>query len=93
MKSAAQNNPLELILHGSDSLNLAFQQNAIPVVQELRLRNSGEDRRELLLRITAEPPFAEPLEIRVESLAAGAEFFVSPLDLKLNPAYLEGLTE
>ena len=93
MKSAVDKNPLELILHGNDSLNLAFQQNAIPVVQELRLRNSGEDRRELLLRITAEPPFAEPLEIRVESLAKGAEFFVSPLELKLNPAYLEGLTE
>lgn len=65
------------------SINYAFQQNSIPVVKELRLQNNGVARRDLLVRITTEPAFAPPVEIRLQSLAPGGEFRIAPPDLKL----------
>lgn len=77
-----------------DAINFAFQQNSIPVVRELRIANEGsEEQRACVVRITTEPAFALPLELRIASLAAGAEFRAAPLDLVLSPEFLRGLTE
>ncbi|MEO7598240.1 MAG: DUF4011 domain-containing protein, partial [Opitutus sp.] len=75
------------------AINFAFQQNAIPVVKELRFRNDGVARRDLVIRVSTEPAFAEPAEIRVQSVEAHGEFRVSPLDLKLSPGFLAELNE
>lgn len=83
----------QLILTYDHSINYAFQQNAIPVVKELRLQNNGVARKDLLLRVTTEPAFAPPVEIRLQSIEAGGEFRVSPLDLKLSHDFLADLNE
>lgn len=75
------------------AINFAFQQNAIPVVTELRVENSGLDLANVAVRISSEPPFAVPLELRVERLALGEEFRIAPVDLKLSPDFLAGLSE
>lgn len=76
------------------AINYAFQQNAIPVVQELRwVNDTGAARHDLTLRVTTEPAFAEPVELRLQSLDAGAEFRAPPLDLKLSPDFLGHLSE
>ncbi len=77
------------------SINYAFQQNSIPVVKELRLQNNGVARKDLILRLTTEPAFAPPVEVRLQALEAGGEFRISPpqLDLKLSHDYLESLKE
>ena len=75
------------------SINYAFQQNAIPVVKELRLQNNGVARKDLVLRVTTEPAFALPVEIRLQSIEPAGEFRVSPLDLKLSHDYLAELNE
>lgn len=93
VKSSAQKDTLEITLECSSAVSLAFQQNAIPVLQELRIRNAGADRGAMSVRITAEPAFAEPHEIRWDSLAAGGEFCAPLWDWKLNPTYLDNLTE
>lgn len=93
MKSHGQNDTLEVILECSGSVNLAFQQNAIPVLQEFRIRNAGPERRGLVVRVTAEPAFCEPHEIRLDSLTAGEEFRSPLLEFKLNPTFLDSLTE
>ena len=82
---------LRLVYDGA--INFAFQQNAIPVVKELIFINDATPRRNLSVRLATEPAFAEPVEFRLESLAAGAEFRASPVDLKLSPDYLAGLRE
>ena len=75
------------------AINYAFQQNAIPVVKELRFHNDTSVRKDLRIRLTTEPAFAEPMEHRLQSIEAGAEFRIAPLDLKLSPDYLASLNE
>jgi very-short-patch-repair endonuclease len=75
------------------AINYAFQQNAIPVVKELRFQNDGVARKDLVIRVSTEPEFAAPAEIHVQSVDANGEFHVSPLDLKLSPGFLSALNE
>lgn len=75
------------------AINYAFQQNAIPVVKELRFRNDLTSRKNLILRVTTEPAFAEPVELRLQGIDANGEYCVAPLDLKLSHDFLAGLNE
>ncbi len=75
------------------SINYAFQQNSIPVVKELRLQNNGVSRKDLVLRVTTEPAFAPPTEIRLQAIDPAGEFQVSPLNLKLSHDFLAELNE
>lgn len=74
-------------------INYAFQQNAIPVVKELLICNDATPRLNLAIRIATEPAFAEPIELRLQSLGAMGEHRISPIDLKLNPIFLAELNE
>ena len=75
------------------AINYAFQQNAIPVVKELRFCNDKAARKNLVIRVITEPAFAEPLEIRLQSIDARGEFRVAPIDLKLSHDFLAKLNE
>jgi len=77
------------------SINYAFQQNSIPVVKEMRLQNNGLPRKDLIFRLTTEPPFAQPVEVRLQALKGGDEYRISPpqLNLKLSHDFLDGLKE
>ncbi len=71
------------------TVTYAFQQNAIPLVREIRLLNPGPTgHRDLCLTIRTEPAFTLPLEIPIHILAGGAEFRLAPVDLKLSPDFL-----
>ena len=52
---------LRISLVYDPAINYAFQQNAIPVVKELRFCNDSTPRKNLIIRITTEPAFAEPV--------------------------------
>lgn len=82
-----------LSLSYDHAINYAFQQNAIPVVKELHLQNDGTARKDLVLRVTTEPAFAAPLEVRLQGIEADGEFRVAPLDVKLSHDFLAGLNE
>ncbi|MGZ8899761.1 MAG: DUF4011 domain-containing protein, partial [Limisphaerales bacterium] len=75
------------------AINYAFQQNSIPVLRELVVRNGNLPRKELKVSLRTEPAFAEPVELHIQSLEAEGEFKVGPLDLKLSRSFLEDLTE
>lgn len=83
----------QLSLIYDHSINYAFQQNAIPVVKELRLQNNGVARKDLVLRLTTEPVFAPPTEIRLQSIEPAGEFHLSSLELKLSHDFLAELNE
>jgi very-short-patch-repair endonuclease len=85
--------PLHFLVKFDAAINYAFQQNAIPILNEFRLLNDSVERKELRVHLTTEPAFSEPLEMRIQSLQAGQEFCVAPLDLKLKPEFLASLTE
>src|ERR1051325_4634501 len=75
------------------AINYAFQQNLIPVLRELVVRNSNAPRNALKVSLRTEPAFAEAVELHIQSLEADGEFKVGPLDLKLSRSFLENLTE
>ena len=75
------------------AINYAFQQNAIPVIRELAVRNDSLPRKDLVIRVRTEPAFAMPVELNVQSLEPEGEFHVAPLDLKLSPSFLADVTE
>ncbi len=75
------------------AISYAFQQNAIPIVKELILRNDAVPRKAVTIRVETEPDFAASVEINLQSLSAGEQFRVAPLDLKLSPDFLAGLNE
>ena len=75
------------------AINYAFQQNAIPVVKELRFQNDDVARKDLVIRVSTEPAFATAAEIRIQAIEPNNEFRVSPFDLKLSHDFLAGLNE
>src|SRR5262245_41655756 len=75
------------------AINYAFQQNLIPVLRELVVRNGDFPRKELKVSLRTEPAFADAVELHIQSLEADGEFKVGPLDLKLSCEFLENLTE
>ncbi len=91
MENAPDNLKISLVY--DQAINYAFQQNAIPVVKELRFCNDTTPRKNLIIRMTTEPGFAEPVELRLQGIDAGGEFHVAPVDLKLSPDFLVKLSE
>lgn len=84
--------PTLSLVHDS-TINYAFQQNAIPVVKELRFRNDAVARKDLVIRVTTEPAFATPAELRIQAIEPDGEFRISPFDLKLSHDFLAGLND
>ena len=82
-----------LTLSYDHSINYAFQQNAIPVVKELHFKNDATPRKNIVIRVSTEPAFAAPVEIRLQGIDAEGEFRVAPLDFKLSHDFLAGLNE
>lgn len=75
-------------------VNFALQQNDVPVVKAVRVDNgTDETLRDLRLSITAEPPFAEPWETRIDRVAGRSTYNLPPVDLILSPRALAELTE
>jgi len=75
------------------SINYAFQQNAIPIIKELRFLNDDTARKDISIRISTEPAFAASTEIRVQAIEPNGEFRDSPINLKLSHDFLAELTE
>lgn len=76
------------------SINFAMQQNYVPVIRNLILKNNTEE--PLLgldLKISFEPDFAREYTYHVEEIPAGQSVEISPVRLHLRTEYLFSLTE
>ena len=75
-------------------VNFALQQNAVPFVKRIVVRNLGdEDIRDVVLSITATPGVIVPAELRIDRLVAGGSHEVSPVDVRLRPEILAAQQE
>ncbi|WP_205215643.1 DUF4011 domain-containing protein [Azospirillum brasilense] len=75
-------------------LNLAFHQNAVPVLHELVLVNDGDAPLEAVeLTLTSEPAFVAPKTWRIDAVPAGQRYHLPKLDVTLDGAMLGRLTE
>jgi hypothetical protein len=90
----AKSSPLELGCTVAPKVNLALQQNAVPVIRDLYLANNADQNFEsLLLRVEAQPAFCIPREWTVDRLLAQTQFRLSDIKLDLSHAFLADLSE
>ena len=75
------------------AINYAFQQNAIPVIKELKFCNDATARKNRRLTLATEPAFAEPVEIRLQGIAPQGEYRIDlgVVDPKQPGRYLLGV--
>lgn len=75
-------------------LNFAMEQNGVPLVRELVVRNgTSEPLRGAVIEIEAGPGLSEPLRLPVPELAPGEIHRVSPVDVRLSPGRLRSVVE
>jgi len=78
----------------SDVVNFAMQQNYVPVIKKITVKNFlEEDMKELELVISTEPEFAREWKTTLALVPAGQIIELDVVDLKLSPDFLAKLTE
>jgi very-short-patch-repair endonuclease len=76
----------------ADNVNVAFYQNAVPIIRELAIENDTDhDVNAVSVHLTSEPTFVTPGVWRIERIPHGATHHIRSLDLKLDPAFLAAL--
>ena len=75
-------------------VNYALQQNRVPILHKVILRNrSGKPMEHLQLEVSASPPICVPVTRHIDYVAPDSAFEIRDLKLTLDPEYLAGLTE
>jgi very-short-patch-repair endonuclease len=75
-------------------IGFASHQNSVPVLQELTLRNSGEELlQDLVVTLNADPLFLETKIWRIDALRPGDEIRVTDRDIRLGGSFLSDLVE
>jgi len=75
-------------------IHFAMQQNDVPVVKALHIENrSDELLRDLEVRISTEPGFAQGWGTRIAAVSPQAVYNLDAIDLQLSPGFLGELTE
>src|SRR3984893_5478465 len=83
---------LKITCTAADNVNVAFYQNAVPIIRDLAVENAlGRDLTEISVHLTADPPFLTPGVWRIDRIADQATHHIRSLDLKLDPAFLAGI--
>ncbi|MGB8451557.1 MAG: DUF3320 domain-containing protein [Anaerocolumna sp.] len=78
----------------SDVVNFAMQQNYVPIVKKLIIKNiSEEEIRNINISITVEPDFAYEWTTWIETISALQSLELGSVDIKLSPNLLYSLTE
>jgi very-short-patch-repair endonuclease len=94
-KSVAESTSPEtvnVVCSASDNVNVAFYQNAVPIIRDLAIENGlSEDISEISVHLSAEPAFMLPGVWRIERIACKATHHIRTVDLKLDPAFLTGI--
>lgn len=75
-------------------VNFAMQQNHVPIIREITLKNTGEEYfKELCVQISFEPDFAKLCQLHIESIASGSEEQIASIPIQLSTSFLSQLTE
>ena len=76
------------------AINFAMQQNYVPVIRNLIVRNETEEvLSDLDVRIRFEPDFAREYQYFIQEIPAGEAVEISPVRIQLKTEYLFSLTE
>ena len=92
--SVSEQRKITIDLECDRRINFAMQQNDVPVVKALRIRNEEDDPiQDVVVSISTEPAFARQWTTRVARVPARGEYHLAAVDLALLPAFLGELTE
>lgn len=76
------------------AINYAMQQNHVPVVRKLIIKNdTTEDWRDITVTIDIEPDFAHSWQYRIESIPSGGIIELDAIQISIRPQLLAELTE
>ena len=88
------NKGLEISLSYIPVINFALQQNHVPVIREIVLRNTGEEQiNDIDLVVRFEPEFALEYTQRLDSIAPGKFVKISVVPISVSTEFLASLTE
>ena len=89
----AQAPKVELSYSASDHVNVAFFQNAIPILRGISVTNNlADDLSDVTVSFFSAPPFIAPGSVTISSIRSGSQHHLPAPDLKLDQAFLSGLT-
>jgi hypothetical protein len=75
-------------------VSFSFQQNHIPVIRKFVITNfTGCDVSDIIVDLTFEPGFANPVSSNISLIRAGESFQLDNFDLILSPRFLSEVTE
>ena len=75
-------------------LNLAFQQNSMPLISEIELRNSSKQNyHDLALVLTGSPTFLHERIWHIDKLAAESQIILDDIRVELNADFLRAINE
>ena len=75
-------------------INFAMQQNHVPVVRDISIKNSGnESIQDLDIILSFEPEFAVEFTSRIDRIEAGEEKKIAVVPISMSTEYLSNLTE
>ena len=65
---------LQVQFESVPAVNFSMQQNHVPVIREIRIKNEEEiELTGLCVRITSDPEFFEPFQMHLDALSPGEE--------------------
>ncbi|WP_407176383.1 DUF3320 domain-containing protein [Bradyrhizobium sp. STM 3562] len=83
---------MKITCAATDNVNVAYYQNAVPIVRELAIENDGDGEiSDISVHLASEPAFVTPGVWRIQSIAKGATHHIRSLDLKLDPGFLAAI--
>lgn len=86
--------PLQIDIAHAPTVNFALQQNHVPVVRSLGIKNLGSTTfNDLHVRVASEPPFFKPWEGRIARIPAGGSHSLTQIDIVPDAEFLMSLSE
>ena len=75
-------------------LNFAMQQNYIPLIKSITVKNDGDETlTDIYVRIFFEPEFARVYTSHIEKIEPGRPVEISPVNILVSPEYMFSLSE
>lgn len=85
---------LEVEVSYTPVVNFAMQQNHVPVIREISIKNTlKENLKEVCVHISTQPEFATLYQLHIDSIPSGAEERIDTIPIQLSTTFLSQLTE
>ena len=93
-KDAARNPAVDTVIDYSARVNFSFQQNAIPILRRIEIRNLAKaDLRNVTCRFTPSPEWGSDFEQHISLIPAESDYILADVPVELSFAFLASLSD